>query len=235
MEKKTSELIKDLRKSKRLTQAQLADLLNVSDKAVSKWENDEGMPDIENLKRLASVFNVSVDYILGNHVSDKKIIERDWIKIGLSIAIILLFFFPMVKINIFLYLNDFGFDILDSISSMDQFLSESYQIITGFSLVLSLFNPVGLMSIIVSLMLIIILAYSIFVIVSNFKIIDNKLQTRFGFITIISSVVFLVFILINYLVSMKSQKFVFTPYILTVLVIGLVVYNFKQAKLKQEI
>ncbi len=180
MEKKTSELIKDLRKSKRLTQAQLADLLNVSDKAVSKWENDEGMPDIENLKRLAAVFNVSVDYILGNHVSDKKIIEKDWVKIGLSIAIILLFFFPMVKINIFLYLNDFGFDILDSISSMDQFLSESYQIITGFSLVLSLFNPVGLMSIIASLMLIIILAYSIFVIVSNFIIIDNKLQTRFG-------------------------------------------------------
>lgn len=74
MEKKTSELIKDLRKSKRLTQAQLADLLNVSDKAVSKWENDEGMP-ISNLSKGKHVIDAMAEIgydamTIGNHEFD---------------------------------------------------------------------------------------------------------------------------------------------------------------------
>lgn len=60
--------IKELRNKNQLTQTQLALLVGVSNKAVSKWENDEGVPDIQNLKRLAEVFNTTVDYL----ISDQK-------------------------------------------------------------------------------------------------------------------------------------------------------------------
>lgn len=47
--KKTGELILKLRTEKSLTQKQLAELLSVSDKAVSKWERGQGLPDISLL------------------------------------------------------------------------------------------------------------------------------------------------------------------------------------------
>ena len=54
----------DLRKSNNWTQTELADKLNYSDKAVSKWERAESLPDITVLKRIADLFLVSVDYLL---------------------------------------------------------------------------------------------------------------------------------------------------------------------------
>lgn len=54
----------DLRKSSNWTQTELAEKLNYSDKAVSKWERAESLPDITVLKRLADLFLVSVDYLL---------------------------------------------------------------------------------------------------------------------------------------------------------------------------
>ena len=53
-----------LRKEKGLTQQQLAKHLNVSDKAVSKWESENGTPSIEFLPILAELFNVSVNYLM---------------------------------------------------------------------------------------------------------------------------------------------------------------------------
>ena len=55
-----------------MTQLQLAELIGVSNKAVSKWENDEGLPDIENLKRLSQVFNESLDALLSNEPEKKE-------------------------------------------------------------------------------------------------------------------------------------------------------------------
>ena len=54
----------DLRKSNSWTQTELAKKLNYSDKAVSKWERAESLPDITVLKRIADLFLVSVDYLL---------------------------------------------------------------------------------------------------------------------------------------------------------------------------
>ena len=53
-----------LRTGAGLTQLQLAEILNYSDKAVSKWERGESVPDIFMLKRIADYFGVSVDYLL---------------------------------------------------------------------------------------------------------------------------------------------------------------------------
>ena len=52
-----------LRKKRGMTQSALAQELNVSDKAVSKWENGFGYPEITLLPKIASVFGVTVDYL----------------------------------------------------------------------------------------------------------------------------------------------------------------------------
>ena len=57
--------IKKLRKERNLTQEELAAQLNVSAQAVSKWENETGLPDISQVIPLASVFGVSTDALFG--------------------------------------------------------------------------------------------------------------------------------------------------------------------------
>ena len=47
-----------------MTQAELAERLNYSDKAISKWERAESIPDIYILKRLADMFGVTVDWLI---------------------------------------------------------------------------------------------------------------------------------------------------------------------------
>lgn len=68
-----------LRKKRGLTQEQLANLLNVSVTAVSKWENGNNRPDIELLPDMADVFQVSIDSLLGYEKAykhlDKFIVE----------------------------------------------------------------------------------------------------------------------------------------------------------------
>lgn len=54
----------ELRKEKGLTQSQLADMLNVTNKAVSKWETGEAYPETAQLVPLSMIFNVSVDELL---------------------------------------------------------------------------------------------------------------------------------------------------------------------------
>ena len=56
--------LKSARKSAGLTQEQLAEKLLVSRQAITKWEADKGMPDIENLKQLSKLLNISIDYLL---------------------------------------------------------------------------------------------------------------------------------------------------------------------------
>ena len=53
-----------LRTSEHMTQAELAERLNYSDKAISKWERAESIPDIYILKRLADMFGVTVDWLI---------------------------------------------------------------------------------------------------------------------------------------------------------------------------
>ncbi|MBQ7798573.1 MAG: helix-turn-helix transcriptional regulator [Clostridia bacterium] len=62
----------NLRKANKLTQLELAEKLNYSDKAISKWERGESLPDIVILKQLADMYGVSVDYILQHHSEEVK-------------------------------------------------------------------------------------------------------------------------------------------------------------------
>ena len=65
-----------LRTEANMTQLGLAELLNYSDKAVSKWERGEAIPDVIVLKRIADHFGVTVDYLLEEKHSDSPINAR---------------------------------------------------------------------------------------------------------------------------------------------------------------
>ena len=58
------EKLKEARKESGLSQEQFAQKLSVSRSAVAKWESDKGMPDINNLKAMAQLLDISVDYLL---------------------------------------------------------------------------------------------------------------------------------------------------------------------------
>ena len=83
MEKKTlGAFIALLRKEKGLTQKQLAELLNVSDKTVSHWECDENSPDISILPFLAENLGVSVDELLkGERITYAQQSEKKDVKV----------------------------------------------------------------------------------------------------------------------------------------------------------
>lgn len=63
----------DLRKSMHWTQAELAQKLNYSDKAVSKWERAESVPDVTVLKSIADLFHVTIDYLMEADHTEKEV------------------------------------------------------------------------------------------------------------------------------------------------------------------
>ena len=63
-----AEKLKTLRKQFKFSQEQLAEKINVSRQAITKWETDGGLPDIENLMAIAVLFSISMDELL----SDEK-------------------------------------------------------------------------------------------------------------------------------------------------------------------
>jgi len=70
----TGAIIRELREKKHLTQAELADMLYVSDKTVSKWENGKGYPDLSMLEGLAGALGVSVAELLsGKAISNVNV------------------------------------------------------------------------------------------------------------------------------------------------------------------
>lgn len=75
---KISDSIIRLRKEKNMSQEDLAEKINVSRQAVSKWEREESVPDIENISAIAELFNVSIDSIVSGKSEEevKKYIRR---------------------------------------------------------------------------------------------------------------------------------------------------------------
>ena len=74
--------LKEIRKRFGLSQESLAEIMNVSRQAITKWESDEGLPDVSNLQELSKVFNLTVDYLLDNDnslpaLSMKKTLDKD--------------------------------------------------------------------------------------------------------------------------------------------------------------
>lgn len=69
-----------LRTKNHLTQYELGEKLNYSDKAISKWERAEGMPDAYIISKMSELFGVTVDYMLTPHSEQDKKVETRPIK-----------------------------------------------------------------------------------------------------------------------------------------------------------
>lgn len=67
-----AEKLKQIRKQAGMSQEQLAEKLGVSRQAVTKWETDGGIPDIENLIAVSTLFSISIDELLSNEKGTKK-------------------------------------------------------------------------------------------------------------------------------------------------------------------
>ena len=65
-----------LRKQMKLTQIELAEKINYSDKAVSKWERGESIPDVTVLMTIASLFGVTLDFLVSEHAEPDIVAEQ---------------------------------------------------------------------------------------------------------------------------------------------------------------
>ena len=97
------EKLRELRKSKGLTQEELAEALYVSRTAISKWESGRGYPNIDSLKAIATYFSVSVDELLSadqlltvaaEETKQKTANLRDMVFGLLDVSVALLLFLP---------------------------------------------------------------------------------------------------------------------------------------------
>lgn len=93
--------ITELRTKANMTQLMLAEELNYSDKAISKWERAESIPDITVLKAIADLFGVTVDYLLEPEHKEKIIIvpnknKRKFYSIIISMAVLLVYLIATV-------------------------------------------------------------------------------------------------------------------------------------------
>ena len=71
---KTGKFIAEMRKEQNLTQRQLADLLSISDKTVSKWECGKGMPDVSLMLPLCEILHITVNGLL----TGKRVFENEY-------------------------------------------------------------------------------------------------------------------------------------------------------------
>lgn len=69
--------LKELRKSKKISQTDLAKTLSVSQQTIGGWEVGRTEPNTELLQKIASYFNVTVDYLLGNNNTPSWATEKD--------------------------------------------------------------------------------------------------------------------------------------------------------------
>lgn len=108
MQKQTlGQKIAELRKEKGMTQLELANQLNITDKAVSKWERDISCPDINTFPKIAEILGVSVDELLksskaadNENEKSKEIVDTvlKAIPLAMGVAVTVLMFLDSMQI-----------------------------------------------------------------------------------------------------------------------------------------
>lgn len=80
-------IIKELRKSKGISQIELAKICKVHQTAISQWENGHTTPDTDSLSMLSDYFNVSIDYLIGkkNNMTKNLVPVLGYVKAGIPI------------------------------------------------------------------------------------------------------------------------------------------------------
>ncbi len=73
---KIGKFIQEKRKEKKLTQAELAEKLNITDRAISKWENGKCMPDVGIITEICEILNITINDLFSGEVVDMKNNEK---------------------------------------------------------------------------------------------------------------------------------------------------------------
>ena len=76
-----SQKLKELRRVHDISQAALAEILDVTQQSVGRWEKDIAYPSIKTLKQLANYFNVSIDFLLDNEPQTTATLSADEFKL----------------------------------------------------------------------------------------------------------------------------------------------------------
>lgn len=95
----------NLRKASKMTQLELAEKLNYSDKAISKWERGESLPDVILLKQIADMYNVSIDYMMQAHTFDEAKKHKPKAKLNNKLIITLLSCLVVWVCAVIIYVN----------------------------------------------------------------------------------------------------------------------------------
>lgn len=113
---RTGEFLAKLRNEKGYTQQKLADKIHVSNKAISNWENGRSNPDLDMMKELAKIFDVTVDELYaGKRVDEKDVIFKRKFKKLFIRAFITMFIinFLLLLVYFLLTVNSVKFYVLD--------------------------------------------------------------------------------------------------------------------------
>ena len=101
--------ITELRKGMHLTQAELAEKMGYTDKAISKWERAESIPDIVTLKEFADLSGVTLDYLIEKeHVENRVALSKQARSNRLVISLLATAAVWLIATLLFVYLNIFG-------------------------------------------------------------------------------------------------------------------------------
>lgn len=73
---KIGKFISSKRKEKNITQCELAEMLGISDRAISKWENGVCMPDVSNIPNLCNILEITINDLFSGYVVDMKEIDK---------------------------------------------------------------------------------------------------------------------------------------------------------------
>ncbi len=86
--KSMGEIISENRKEKGMTQSELANKMNVTDKAVSKWERNISCPDINSINKLANILGISVEELISSKIGKANTYNNifDIILLGVALA-----------------------------------------------------------------------------------------------------------------------------------------------------
>lgn len=105
LEKTLGEMISSLRKGKNMTQNDLAEKMNVTDKAVSKWERNLSCPDVNSIPKLAEMLDTTVEDLLNaqtkqNNGKVEDIINIALLGVGLAMGICIIVTAVLKQINV---------------------------------------------------------------------------------------------------------------------------------------
>lgn len=204
VKKNVAKNIIELRKKNKWTQAELAERINYSDKAVSKWERGEAVPDIDTLYALAVLFNVSIDYF----VQDDPIIQKEYKKPrieGLFKKMAVLFLLSLATVLIALLVFVIGkSQVWPNQDILWMAFVWATPILATFTFIFFAINRIWLGSLISSSMIVVTLVTCIFMEFLLHHILEDSVWMVWLFVPLIVGAIVLIFFMQKD--KMKNQK-----------------------------